>query len=147
MDPAILSAVSGLSGAVIGAVSSLATSWLTQRDQLRAQALRHEADKREALYAEFIIEASKRYTDAWNHQAQGPEVITGLHSALGRMRLSSSSEVIHAAGQVISLVTEAYADASKTFDEARERVRSGPEADPLKDFAETCRAELRVLRV
>jgi hypothetical protein len=147
MDPAILSAVSGLTGAVIGAVSSLATSWLSQRDQLRAQALRHEADKREALYAEFITEASKRYIDAWDHQAEGPEVIAGLHSALGRMRLSSSNEVIYAAGEVIRLVTEAYADANRTFDEARERVRVGPEADPLKDFAEACRVELQALRV
>ena len=143
MDPAILSAVSALSGATIGAVSSFATSWLTLRGQLRAQALRHEADKREALYSEFIIEASKRYADAWSHEAEGPEVITGLYSAVGRMRLASSVEVIRAAEQVIRLVTEAYADASKTFDEAREFVRRGPEVDPLRDFAEACRVELR----
>ena len=72
----------------------LAASWLTQRGQFRAQALVHEAVKREALYAEFIIEASKRFTDAWSRQAESPEVIAGLYSAVERMRLTSSTEVI-----------------------------------------------------
>jgi hypothetical protein len=87
MDPAILSAVSGLSGSLIGAVSSLAGSWLTLRGQLRAQQIGREAEKREALYTEFIIEASKRLTDAMSHQVESPEAIMGLYSAVGRMRL------------------------------------------------------------
>jgi len=69
MDPAILSATSALFGSLIGGASTLAASWLTQRGQLRVQALVHEAAKREALYAEFICEASKRLTEAWSHHA------------------------------------------------------------------------------
>jgi hypothetical protein len=65
MDPAILSAVSVLAGPLIGGGATFATSWLALRGQLRAQTLAHEAVEREALYAEFIIEASKRLTDAW----------------------------------------------------------------------------------
>ena len=124
MDPAILSAASALTGSLIGGVSMLAASWLTQREQFRAQALVHEAVKRESLYAEFIIEASKRLTDAWSRQAESPEVVAGLYSALERMRLTSSTEVIRVAEQVVRQVIEAYADANKTFDEVRERVRS-----------------------
>jgi hypothetical protein len=146
MDPAILSAVSALTGSLIGGVSSLAASWLSQREQFRAQTLVHEAVKREALYAEFIIEASKRLTDAWSHQAESPEVVAGLYSALERMRLTSSTEVIRVATQVVHFVIEAYADANKTFDEGRERLRSGDLGDPLRDFAEACRTELRALR-
>jgi hypothetical protein len=60
MDSAILSATAALFGSLIGGASTLAASWLTQRGQLRAQALIHEAVKREVLYAEFISEASRR---------------------------------------------------------------------------------------
>ena len=125
---------------------SLTASWLTQRRQFRTQALVHEAVKRETLYAEFIIEASKRLTDAWSHQAESPEVIAGLYSAMERMRLTSSTEVIRVAEQVVRQVLDAYADANKTFDELRELVRKEDEFDPLRDFAEACRTELHALR-
>jgi hypothetical protein len=146
MDPAILSAASALTGSLIGGVSTLTASWLSQREQFRAQALVHEAVKRETLYAEFIIEASKRPTAAWSHQAESPEVLAGLYSAMERMRLMSSIEVIRVAEQVVRQVIEAYADANKTFNEVRERLRSDDWGDPLRDFAEACRTELRALQ-
>jgi hypothetical protein len=77
MDPAILSATSALIGSLIGGVSSFAASWLTQHRQLRIQLLLQEAAKRETLYAEFIIEASKRLTEAWGKQAEGSDVLSG----------------------------------------------------------------------
>jgi hypothetical protein len=145
MDPAIISAVSALTGSLIGGASMLAASWLSQRKQFRMQAVVHECVKRESLYAEFIIEASKRLTDAWGRQAESPEVVAGLYSALERMRLTSSTEVIRIAENVVREVIEGYADANKTFDEVRERLRSDDWGDPLRGFAEACRAELRAL--
>jgi hypothetical protein len=146
MDTAILSAASALAGSLIGGVSKLAASWLTQRRQFRVQGLVHEAVKRETLYAEFIIEASKRLTEAWSRQAESPEVIAGLYSTLDWMRLTSSTEVIRVAEQVVHQVLEAYAEANKSFDELRELVRKEDEFDPLRDFAEACRTELHALR-
>jgi len=146
MDPAILSATSALTGSLIGGASMLAASWLSQRGQFRAQALVHEAVKRETLYAEFIIEASKRLTEAWARHAESPEVLAGLYSAVDRMRLTSSTEVIRVAEQVVLQVIEAYADANKTFDELRKAVRNEVDFDPLRNFAEACRTELRALR-
>src|SRR3954449_12363901 len=75
MDPAILSATAGLIGSLVGGVSTFAASWLTQRGQLRMQTLVQQAVKREALYAEFIVEASKRVAEAWSHQAESPDAI------------------------------------------------------------------------
>ncbi len=146
MDTAILSAASALAGSLIGGVSTLIASWLTQRGQLRAQALIHEAVKRETLYAEFISEASKRRADAWSHHAESPDVIAGLYSAVERMRLSSSDEVIRLAQQVVRHVIEAYAAPDRTFDELRERIETEASGDPLKNFSEACRLELSVLR-
>jgi hypothetical protein len=65
MDATILSATYALVGSLIGGASTLTASWFTQHGQLRLQALVHEAAKREALYAEFISEASRRFTEAW----------------------------------------------------------------------------------
>jgi hypothetical protein len=146
MDPAILSATAALVGSLVGGVSTFAASWLTQRWQLHTQTLMQQAVKRETLYAEFIIEASRRFTDAWNHQAEGPEVLASLFSVVERMRLISSSTVISAAEQVLRNVAEAYADPNQTFDEFRERVGKKDPRNPLRDFTEACREELRALR-
>jgi hypothetical protein len=147
MDTAILSATSALVGSLIGGISTLAGSWLTLRGRLRAQALVQEAAKREALYAEFIMEASRRLSEAWSHQAESPEVLAGLYSAHQRMRLTSSDEVIRVADHVIGLVIQAYAAPDKSFDELRQRIAAGNEQwDPLRGFAEACRAGLRALR-
>ena len=147
MDSAILSATSALVGSLVGGVSTLAASWFTQRGQLRAQALVHESVKRETLYAEFIIEASKCFADAWSHHAESPGVVAHLYSVVQRMRLTSSDEVISVAEKVMRLVIEAYAESDKTFDELRERVVAGQaEYDPLREFSEVCRLELLALR-
>jgi hypothetical protein len=146
MDSAILSATSALVGSLVGGVSTLAASWFTQRGQLRAQVLVHESVKRETLYSEFIIEASKCLADAWSHHAESPEVIAGLYAAVQRMRLASSDEVIRLADRVIREVTEAYAAPDRTFDELRERIGGDEPPDALTDFGEACRVELRSVR-
>jgi hypothetical protein len=63
------------------------------------------------------------------------------------MRLTSSDEVIRVAEQVTRLVIQAYTAPDKTFDELREHIAAEDERwDPLREFAEACRVELRSLR-
>jgi hypothetical protein len=145
MDPAILSATSALVGSLVGGAATLTASWLTQRGQLRAQALVHEAVKREALYAEFIVEASRRLTDAWVHHAETPEVLAVLYSAMQRMRLTSSTEIIDAAQNVLRYVVDAYAAPDRSFEELRQRLQNEDDRDLLRTFAEVCRVELQAL--
>jgi hypothetical protein len=61
VDPVYITAISALGGATIGGLTSFLGSWLTQRTQLRFT--HHTAIKanREALYAEFVDEASRLY--------------------------------------------------------------------------------------
>jgi len=146
MDTAILTAASALAGSLIGGVSMLIASWLTQRGQFRAQRLMREAAKRETLYAEFITEASKCRADAWSHHVETPEVLAGLYSAVERMRLISSDAVRQAAEKVVLHVMDAYAAPDRSFDELRQHVDRVASSDPLKDFSEACRRELRALR-
>ena len=146
MDTAILSAAAGLIGSLVGGASTFAASWFTQRGQLRLQTLVQQATKREALYAEFIVEAAKRITEAWSHQTESPEAFAGLYSAIERMRLTSSAKVISAAEAVITEIAEAYAAPDLTFEELRRTLRRGDFHDPLGQFSEACRTELHALR-
>ena len=82
MDAALLPAVSALAGSLIGGIATFSASWLTHHKQVRVQTHIHELAKREALYAEFISEASKRRAQAWSHHAETPEVIAGLYSGV-----------------------------------------------------------------
>ena len=111
--PASESAASALAGSLIGGISTLTASWITLRGQLRAQAIIQKSTKREALFAEFIKDASRRRAEAWSHHAESPDVIAGLYSGVERMRLSSSAEVIRLADRVIHHVIDAYAAPTK----------------------------------
>jgi hypothetical protein len=142
MDPAIISATSGLAGSLLGGVSTFAASWLSTRNQYRAQTLVQKAVRRETLYAEFAAEAAARLAEAWSQEAGGPEVIARLFGAIARMRLTSSAAVVAAAEQTIRRVVEAYAAPNHTFDDLRQRMQAEGFRDPLRDFSEACRAEL-----
>jgi hypothetical protein len=119
MDHALLSAAAALVGSLIGGVSTFAAYWLTQRVQIRNQRML-QAVTRETLYAEFILEASRRLADAWSHHAEGPQVVANLYSAIQRMRLTSSRAVVSAAERVMHNVLDAYAEPDKNFDELRQ---------------------------
>ncbi|WFU45880.1 hypothetical protein QA640_44540 (plasmid) [Bradyrhizobium sp. CB82] len=59
MDSAILSAIAGLIGSLIGGVSTFAASWFTQHKLLGTQTRLHHVGQRQKLYSEFIIEATR----------------------------------------------------------------------------------------
>jgi hypothetical protein len=140
MDTAILSASAGLIGSLIGGLSTFAASWVTQHKLLGTQTRMHHVGQRQKLYSEFIIEASRCLAEAWSHQAEGPEVISNLYSAVERMRLVSSSRVVKC---VMRGIIAAYAEPNRTFDELRQRVQErSEEYDQLREFTEACRQEL-----
>src|SRR6476660_8187910 len=65
IDPALLSTISGLLGALIGGGASLTAAVYTQRYQDRLQRVAREATKRETVYADFIMSASKLLLNAY----------------------------------------------------------------------------------
>ena len=103
MDAAVLSAISALAGSLIGAASSVVTTWLTQRGQARAQAHSQQVAKRELLYTEFIGEVAERLTDALGRNAESLDVVVRLYAAVGKMRLISSREVVTAAEALVGI--------------------------------------------
>jgi len=59
MDLAYKSALSALAGSVIGSMTSTGMTWVTQRAKARSGQLAHEFTRREELYRDFIVAASK----------------------------------------------------------------------------------------
>jgi hypothetical protein len=148
MDTAYISAVAALAGSIIGGLTSLATSWLTQRTQARAGELTRSRRRRERLYRTFIEEASRLYIDALGHdESQAFEQTAGLvkiYAVVSRMRVLSSLRVIEAAENILRKIVDTYAAPNKTFPELREMLHQNA-VDPLREFSEACRAEFEEL--
>ena len=64
MNPAYISALSALFGSAIGAIASLATTWLTQHHQDEVRQRAQENVRRERVFVEFIDLSSKAFVDA-----------------------------------------------------------------------------------
>ena len=144
MDAAYVSALAALAGSAIGGLTSFATAWSTQHKQARAQRLAESRTKREALYGQFIDEASKLFADALqNHQENATNLI-GLYTMINKMRLLSSPLIIRNAEKVVQAIVNTYGAPAKAFHELHELIISD-EVDPLRPFSEACREELRVL--
>ncbi len=147
MDGATISALAALAGSVVGGLTVLGTSWLTQQAQARAQENARDRTAREALYNDFIVEASRLYGDALEHDKTEVPNLVGLYAMISRMRVRSSPRVIENAEQVGRTIVETYFTPNRTLRELHDMLESEPMAmDPLRGFSEACREELRSLR-
>lgn len=145
MDQSIISAAAGLTGSLLGGMSTFAASWLTTRAQHRTQTVVQRAQHLEKLYAKFIREASRHLVSAWGHQMQEPEALAGIYSLLERIRLTSSAPVVSAAENLMRQVVAAYAEPNRSYEELQRVVTTGHIASPLTKFSACCRVELRGL--
>jgi hypothetical protein len=144
LEPAVLAALSAILGSAVGGSATVATAWLTQRTQGRREHIEAEIRKREQLYVEFIAEGSKLIIEAFDHQLQNPERLTPLYSVVNRIRFRCSDDVLAAAERTATRIIERYLGPNLSPEEMRQTLLARPD-DPLKDFSEACRHELRML--
>jgi hypothetical protein len=145
MDRAVLSALAALLGSLVGASATIATAWLTQRTQARRSSVETEIRKREVLYGEFIAEGSKLVIESIDHKLDDPERLYSLYAVLNRIRLVASDEVLAAADRTSTQIIERFFRPNLSPEEMRQLVLTRPD-DPLKEFSEVCRLELRTLQ-
>jgi len=142
MNPAYTSAFFGLLGATIGGLTSVVTAWMTQLTARRDINRRAEQKKREALYGDFIAEASRLYGDALGHEKDDVTSLVQLYAILAKMRLFTSREIVVAAEAVMHAITETYlAPNRRTLRELHSFAQEGG-MDFLLAFGEACRKEL-----
>jgi hypothetical protein len=143
MDVAYLSALAALAGSVVGGATTGITTWVSQRAQVRAGQLAHAMSRREDLFKDFIVEASKVYSDAIMSSEPQIKDIVALYGMISRMRVLCSPRTIACADEVMIATVGTYFAPNKTIRELHELMKSRTALDPLKDFSEAAREELR----
>jgi hypothetical protein len=145
VDASIITALSALTGAAVGGLTSGIANWLNHRSQVRAQWLLHEKSRRQILYRDFIEEASKCYIDALQHDEADIPGLVGLYAKLSRMRSLSSRPVIHRAEEVARKIMDTYLEPDRTFIQLREMAMDGS-IDLLHSFSDACHDEFEEMR-
>ena len=141
MNPAYISAISALCGSAIGALASLASSWLTQRHNDESRREAQENSRRERIFVEFIDLASKAFMDALLQTSiQDPSKLVLLYATMGKLRLFASERTVQAAEHAMNKIVE-------TYYAPKFNLQTKPDIDQsfdiLRDFAARCRSELR----
>ena len=141
MDLTFITAIAAACGSLSGVAVTIVTTCITQRTQ-RAHAEREEKLRnREALYGEFITEASRLTVEALGHSLERPDTFVKVYGITGRIRLMATSPVLDAAEACIRQIIDLYAKPNMTVEQMRlafERDR----IDPIMDFSRGCRKEL-----
>ena len=145
MDINSISALSGVLGSLVGGSATVATAWITQRTLTRRELNVADMRKREKLYAEFIGECARLLIDAFIHTLDDPEKLMPLYALTNRVRLTASQPVLAEAERLLKRITEQYFSRNLTVEEMRSLAGSDA-ADPLREFGEACRAELKSIR-
>ncbi len=141
MDSAYVSAMAALSGSVVGGVTSLAASWLSQSAQVRANQLVQDKSRRQDLYKAFIEEASRIFAHALVNNAAEIASLVNLYAMISRMRILSSPAVVQHADALVRLIIDTYFEPNTTLRELRDAVDRN-RFDPIRQFSEACREDL-----
>lgn len=145
MDTSAVSALAGLTGAVIGGLTSVMASLVAQRTQADGQWRRQEHQRREDLYNAFIEVAVECYADALQHDAPDVKAMVGLYARIDQMYLRSSRRVIESAEEIRRRIVETFRDQNRAFPELREMLADNS-ISLLAEFSDACRTELDELR-
>ena len=114
------------------------------RSQARAGRLVADMARRQELFREFIGAASKTYAEAlMSTQPNIPEVV-GLWAMVSRMRVLCSPSTTICAEKVMRVTMDTFFAPPKGPGELHELIKKGVGIDPLQEFSEAARAELRI---
>jgi len=143
MDTTILSAMSAVLGSLVGGSATVATAWITQRTLNRRRLFAAEISRRQTLYGAFINECSSRALDSFEHTLDKSERLLSIYALLNRIRICASDKVLSEAERALASITEQYFSPNLSLEQLHSMVRNGARSDPLRSFAEACRAEAK----
>jgi hypothetical protein len=141
MDSGYVSALAALAGSMIGGLTSVTASWLTQHLQFSSQQVAHDLSRRQELYKAFIDEASRLYVDAYEHSRADVSNLVNLYALVSRMRIVSSLTVVEHADTVARIIIETYQAPNKSLHDVSELLNNSA-MNPLREFSNACREDL-----
>jgi hypothetical protein len=143
MDIAYVSAFAALGGSVVGGLISGTATWLAQWAQVRAGHRAHQISHREELFRDFILAASRTYGQALMSNEPDVKELVSMYGSINRMEVLCRPRTVQAAQTVAHTTLEAYLQPNKTFSEILAMLKSRTELNPLAEFAQAAREELR----
>jgi len=134
--------------ALVGGSASLIAAIYTQRSQHRLQRVTAEINRRETVYADFVMIASHLYLNAHIKDdislGRNEQRLVGL---INRMRLFAPREVLQCAEQVLRTILDTYLKPKVELRQlALEALTDDPRLDPLLPFSLVCRRDLDHVR-
>ena len=144
INPAIISSASALLGALAGGGASFAAALYTQRSQDRIQRINVELAKRELVYSDFVMSASRAFlaTRMQDTPSLGADE-QHLAGLLNRMRLFAPLTIVKHAEQVIHSIARAALEPALDIRSLIDAEISGKPTDAiLAPFSVACRADL-----
>jgi hypothetical protein len=140
----LIPALAAIAGSLVGATGSATGTWITARHQDRRNLLGQQIARREALYSDFIGESARLLVDALQHNVVDLQKLLPLYALLSRIRLGSSEPVLRKAEEIIKTIISSYPQPNLTAEQIESQAAN--ENDPLRQFSDTCRAELDLLQ-
>jgi hypothetical protein len=142
MDQGYISALAALSGTIVGGMTSFLTSWSTQHSQFRAQRIAAETTKREKLFGRFLDEMARLYSVAISEETVNYGRLVEIFALKGRICLFATQPVIDTAERAVKQLIDLHLAPNWSTEQMRAMLDDGGQ-DPLKNFADACRIELR----
>jgi hypothetical protein len=99
--------------------------------------------RRQDLYRDFITAASKSYGDALVSSEPQLAALVDLYSMISRMRILSEPRTVSCADKIMGTIVDTYYSQNQSVRQLRELIKAGAGIDPLKEFSEAAREELR----
>ena len=144
MNSVMITALAAIAGSLVGALGSGIGTWITARHQDRRDLLGKQIARREALYSDFIGESGRLLVDAMQHNVSDVQKLLPVYALLSRIRLTSSKAVLQEAEKVMETIVSTYPQPNLTVEQIESKAVNGQ--DPLRQFSDTCRAELDSLQ-
>ena len=141
--PATIPTLSAIGGSIIGALSSMVSTWLAQRHRERRELVAQKTAHLEQLYSDFINESARLLVDAVQHSLEHPSTLGPIYALISRIRLRSSTEVIESGERLIATILQVYVEPKLTPEDIQSM--ASRHNDHLEEFSNVCRRELESL--
>jgi hypothetical protein len=147
MNDALFSTFAALAGTLVGAVSTFATTWLTQSLQGRSTRRAAEYERRQALYGRYAEELARLHAVALPADRFEYAEFTEAFALKGRIMLFAPPHVVAAVEDSLKAVMDLCLAPPVSPERARALLDEGLAVDWIKRFALEARRDLETFEV
>jgi len=145
MNVAYISAFAALAGSMVGGLILGIATLTAQRYQIRAGHRTYQISHREEVFRDFILAASKAHGQAMMSNQPDIEDLIKMYSAINRMEVLCTPSTVDCARRVVQATLETCFQPNKSLPDILAMMKSGVWINPLSEFAQAARSELRSL--